>query len=502
MSASYLLDEGHQVNVLTELDLQRGSHHDADVYAARSPEGESLCSSNLTKNAHLEYPFADVPSTARFVPVNASSLLDSPTPHTLRLPYGTAKDGKAHASTDLSQLRNLIIAASVSIDKSSSKKRMAATGPAAAARRRKRNVENKEENTLIPVAEDPVSQKAQAKRGSEVAETRYTHLQTTRSAPVLGQLSEKTLNKLYAFKFTPPLNCATLSARNIDHRPDRNAVASEVLTDPQPDVPTADDEDSYDEFDLDKNIFDNIYGNDDAEYRTPDSTMPAINDSSIDPRPGDPNSPQATPPKVSPHPQPLPRHFKTPPKPVLTPFVPMSPFVRSSLPQLTPPQSILPSLIPHRRIPTLFRIAEVHRLLASLPPGAPPQRIELYATVVSSRRDFHKKTQEFTFADLFFPQRPPYLSGTYIAWTICDLFDEDSAPFLDPASGRKLCRTIVQASKKSWNGNARQVGSSPLNMQGGSRGGGKEADVLEVEVLNVWEATWDDVKYVKGIVGA
>jgi len=86
-----------------------------------------------------------------------------------------------------------------------------------------------------------------------------------------------------------------------------------------------------------------------------------------------------------------------------SPLTPLSPFLRSSLPQPAPLQSLIPLLIPHRRIPTLFRIAKVHRLLATLPPAAPPQRIELYATVASSHRCFDVKIQEFTFADLFFP---------------------------------------------------------------------------------------------------
>jgi hypothetical protein len=30
----------------------------------------------------------------------------------------------------------------------------------------------------------------------------------------------------------------------------------------------------------------------------------------------------------------------------------------------------------------------------------------------------------------------------------------------------------------------------------------KEGAALEAEVLNIWEATWEDVEYAKGIVGA
>jgi hypothetical protein len=157
---------------------------------------------------------------------------------------------------------------------------------------------------------------------------------------------------------------------------------------------------------------------------------------------------------------------------------------------------------PHRRILTLFRIAEVHRLLGTLPPGAPPPRIELYANVVSSHRDLPSKTQHFTFADLFFPHRPLYLSGTYTGWTVCELFDRDSAPFLDMAGQRRLCRAIVQITKNSLTRNASRGGSSPLPLLSGSQRGRTEADEADVEVLSIWEATWEDVEYVKGIVGA
>jgi hypothetical protein len=37
---------------------------------------------------------------------------------------------------------------------------------------------------------------------------------------------------------------------------------------------------------------------------------------------------------------------------------------------------------------------------------------------------------------------------------------------------------------------------------GENQTGGKEVDALDVDVLNIWEATWEDFGYVKGIVGA
>ena len=152
---------------------------------------------------------------------------------------------------------------------------------------------------------------------------------------------------------------------------------------------------------------------------------------------------------------------KTPQKLVQASIIAVTPFLRSNLPQPVPSQPFIPSLIPHRHIPTLFRIAEVHRLLARPPLVEPPERIEIYATVVSSRRGLHTKGQEFTFADLFFPNRPPYLCGTYTAWQLCELFDEDSAPFLDSAEWSKPCRAIVQITKTLQTGTSRRSESSP-----------------------------------------
>jgi hypothetical protein len=505
MSASYLLDENPtEDNALTEVDLQRGSEDDAEPSIVHSLEeeyeyDEGFRNSKPINDRPPEYAFVSFPSSARFVAINPPSLVHRPTPRILLLPCAAATRGKVHNPTNLTEVRSLVLAASESIDKSSSKKTMAVTAPAAPAIRRKRDTENIKKHTVITIPEDHVDRQAQTRKDSAVAGTRDSPLRTTPSATVLAKLSETTLNKLHTFKFIPPVDCAAPPAKIVDHRPERNSLVSEDLTYLQPDVPRAsNDDDEGDEFDLDENIFDNIYADDDAEYRTPDSTLLSINDSCIDPCPADPEPRQATPTQVPP-PHPSPRHFKSPPKPNKIPPVRMSPFLRSSFPKPVPSPSILPSLVPQRRIPTLFRIAEVHRLLATLSPRVPPQRIELYATVVSSRRDFHTKTQEFTFADLFFPHRPPYLCGTYTAWKLGELFEEDSAPFLENVGGCKLCRAIVQVKR---NGNARQGRSSPIPLPGGSQGGGREADALDSEVLNIWEATWEDVEYVKRIVGA
>ena len=503
MSASYLLDEDPgEDNTSLEFDLQRAREGDAKTSIACSHEDEpeyyqTLYSPTPIDDTVLEYACVDFPSTARFMPVNAHSVYNRFIPSTLPPPSAAPTHTKRHQPKDVSEVRSMILAATRFLDKSSSKKRKGTTAPVL----RKRNTENKKELPLITVAEGLAVHQAQPTGGLEVVEMHSTRPRTVHSPTVLGQLSEKTLNKLQAFVFKPPVGHAVASSKTPCDGSDKNTISGECLTHLQPDESIVGDENKHDDFDLDEDIFDNIYTEDATEHQTSDCTAIVTSSSNVEPPFSKPKSPQVTPPE-----EPSTSHqlaqSKTLQKPIQRSLIPLSPFLRSSLPQPAPVQSLIPSLIPHRRIPTLFRIAEVHRLLATLPPEAPPQRIELYATVTSSHRCFDKKIQEFTFADLFFPHRPPYLRGAYTAWRLCQLFDTDSAPFLEPPNGSKLCRAIVQVTKNSTTGNARRTGSSPLRGFSGSQGGVKEGAALEAEVLNIWEATWEDVEYAKGIVGA
>ena len=493
MSASYLLDgDPGEDNALLEFDLRRAGEDYAETSIAYPHEDEPEYRQTLhcptpIDDTVLEYECVDFPSTARFVPINVLSAYNRFTPSTLLPPSTSPTHANRHQPKDVSEVRSMILAATRFLDKSSSRKRKGAIAPVL----RKRNTENKKEWPMIAVAEDLVVHRAQPTGGLEVAEVHSTCPPTIHSPTVLCQVSEKTLNKLRAFAFRQPVGDAAASSKTLYDRSDENTV--------QPNESTIGNEDKHGDFDLDEDIFDNIYTEDETEHQTLNHTTIATYGSNAEPPSAKLISPPATPPEEPSKSHQLPQ-AKTQPKPIQKPLIPLSPFLRSSLPQPAPLQSLIPSLIPHRRIPTLFRIAEVHRLLATLPPAAPPQRIELYATVTSSHRCLDTKIQEFAFADLFFPHRPPYLRGTYTAWQLRQLFDADSAPFLKPPNSGKLCRAIVQVTKNSTTGNAKQTGSSPLQGSSGSQGGVKEGAALEVEVLNIWEATWEDVEYVKGIV--
>lgn len=99
--------------------------------------------------------------------------------------------------------------------------------------------------------------------------------------------------------------------------------------------------------------------------------------------------------------------------------------------------------------------------------------IELYATVRSSFREPDSVTQHFVIGDLFH-DRPPYINAVYELWKGVDLWDYDSSRFLEQSDARRMCRCIGQMKRedRKW----------------------------KLLILNVWEASWEDIDYVKGII--
>ena len=505
MSASYLLDDDPgEANGPVHCNLQGNDEHDAEgpILPSHKPGpyfSRSLPHSKPIRDAPSEHVSASFPSATQFVPVNHPTFVNLWTPRTFLPPYTSDTHGASQALANVSGIRDFILAASESIVMPSKKKKRT-TSPTVALGRQNRATESKKEHSAT-VAKDAATLRAQFTSASEKVQRDSSLPQTTKSATVLGKLSEKTLNKLQAFKFVPHGDDGALLIKTSHHRPDNQMTSGQDLAYLQQDATAAGNDydfDDFDEFDLDENIFKNIFTDDDAEHQTPDSTIFATHESSDFLSPRKTKLPKGT--LVEGSSQPYSAALESPLKLFEAPLLPPSPFLRSNLPQPVPTEAIIPSLVPHRRIPTLFRIAEVYRLLATFSPTFPPQRIELYATIVSSQRGYHTEAQEFTFADLFFPYRPPYLRGTYSDWHLCELFDEDSAPFLDAAERNKLCRAIVRISKKSQNRNSRSRGSSWLNGPRSGQGVEHEIDTLEVDILSIWEATWEDVEYVKGIV--
>ncbi|CAK3996301.1 Hypothetical predicted protein [Lecanosticta acicola] len=100
--------------------------------------------------------------------------------------------------------------------------------------------------------------------------------------------------------------------------------------------------------------------------------------------------------------------------------------------------------------------------------------IELYARVTASWREPKpSRKQHFMFKDLYH-NNPPHLNGTYELWDQSQLWDRDSKPFLSANDGQgKICRMI---------GKMRRDGR-----------------LWRIEILSIWEASWEDVDYVAGV---
>ena len=103
--------------------------------------------------------------------------------------------------------------------------------------------------------------------------------------------------------------------------------------------------------------------------------------------------------------------------------------------------------------------------------------LEIYARVTSSHREGRK--QHFVFKDLYHDQ-PPHLEGSFELWNQSRLWDLDSKAFLDMTEGGRMCRAIAKMKR---------------DVAAGATGGAK----WRLEVLSIWEATWEDVDFVAGV---
>jgi hypothetical protein len=244
--------------------------------------------------------------------------------------------------------------------------------------------------------------------------------------------------------------------------------------------------------DLDDSMFEQFIADDDANYEAPSSAQPEIEYFSSDTvsppsRPG-----LMLPPKLptsisAPANAPNANSVKAAPS-----KTPIQPFIRSPGAALVTSPSPIPAVQAASRLVTCFRLAEMFRELSST---SPPATIELFATVVASVRNREKTSQSFTFADLFFPQRPPYVHGIYGRCSESELFDDDSRPFLRAGQDEKciLARVIVTPKCKS----GRQM---LWNAKNGFHASEQTSSVIEVEVLSIYVCSWEDLKYTKGIV--
>ena len=321
------------------------------------------------------------------------------------------------------------------------------------------------------------------------------------ASPFSGEHSAVTMRRLQAFRYVPDPEPTMSRPQPEARRASDNMIdvdvshLEEYFSDDDPETTEEDfelDEDVFAEFIDDDGTVQGTSEMTDADETTQREVIDLITPSPPTPPVPTPATSASTP--APPEPA-VPTRSQRSNGLSALPTTPMAPFMRSHLPSPAPPSSVIPSLIPSRRIATCFRTAEVLRLLSPFPPGT-MLHFELYACVVKSSRNTSTKIQDFTLADLFFPQRPPYLQAAYALWAGSRLFDHDSAAFLGgDGAGNKMCRAILQVVKGGGRGDA----LSPIR---GNQGGMNlnQAKSTEFKMLSIWEATWDDVQYVKGIV--
>jgi hypothetical protein len=160
---------------------------------------------------------------------------------------------------------------------------------------------------------------------------------------------------------------------------------------------------------------------------------------------------------------------------VMKSFKSRPPISRPPFPRLVRDRSPIHGVSATMNLRTCFRIGEALNSGVFAVNNNKDIIIELYARVVSSYREDGGYRQYFVFADLFH-DRPPFLNGEYDLWNGSTLWEFDSQRFLgsqDPMK-EKLCRCVGRVKK--------------------------DERVFKFTVLNIWEASWDDVKHVKGIV--
>lgn len=169
---------------------------------------------------------------------------------------------------------------------------------------------------------------------------------------------------------------------------------------------------------------------------------------------------------------------------------PSSPFLRHPFPSPVRNRSHIQGLSSHTVLRTCFRIGEAFKASSSSLSAAVSRTtvIELYAVLVASY--YSGITQYFTFADLFFPTRPPYLTGKWAGGNpnsdiLTRRTDRDGKDDMG-----SICRVIGTIS--SSGGDHR----SPNNIPAQSTKG------MTMIVQGIWRADWGDIEYVKGIVEA
>jgi hypothetical protein len=156
----------------------------------------------------------------------------------------------------------------------------------------------------------------------------------------------------------------------------------------------------------------------------------------------------------------------------INPAAARKPIVRQAFPDAVRDRSPIIGLSSNMLLRTCFRIGEAINQAHQSSKSGKHVVFELYARILDSERD--ETMQHFTFCDLFHG-KPPYIKATYAAaiWKPVQLFNYDCTRLQQQG---RVCRTMgtMKRDGKDW----------------------------VLSVLNIWEATWDDIKWVEGIVNS
>ena len=158
----------------------------------------------------------------------------------------------------------------------------------------------------------------------------------------------------------------------------------------------------------------------------------------------------------------------------------VSPFIRPPFPKAVRDRSPILGLNNRTVLRVCFRIGEALNAAAVASRTNVDAVIELYARVASSSREANGGyKQSFQFADLF-TDKPPCLSGTYSLWKGVALWDNDSKELVGEPGGGKMVRVLGRIKRKQ---------------PGQGQGSG-----VEMIVLSIWEADWEEVGVAKGVI--
>ncbi|KAL9000666.1 MAG: hypothetical protein Q9169_000702 [Polycauliona sp. 2 TL-2023] len=150
------------------------------------------------------------------------------------------------------------------------------------------------------------------------------------------------------------------------------------------------------------------------------------------------------------------------------------PFIRPVFPESIRDRPHVLGLNSRTMLRTCFRIGEALNAGSTAVRTRKDAVIELYTRVTYSERPVGSVKQHFQFADIFSPDKPPFLKGTYGLWKGVGLWDQDSKVFLGWEGKGKMARVVGRIGREEKSRN------------------------LEMTVLSIWKANWEDVGICKG----